>query len=362
MANQTTSADKAVPQYVLDHAPLVYLFSTDPYRPSSFAATLANTRPQIGFKDVSVPASPLTLDNLDQLNSVGAKGGEDVYLASIVDVTTSPAWLNGIQPDANGGTGGKTTCAIIVVDKGKDAVDAFYIYFWAFNWGGVVLGNQLGDHFGDWEHNMIRFVNGQPTAIWYSSHANGAAYTFSAVQKDASGKRPIAYAANGSHALYPTPGLHDHTIPNLPLPAPLLLVDDTDAGPRYDPLLSAYFYSYTPSSSSFAAAAPTPDAPTAWLRYKGRWGDEEYPASDRRQKNLFGNKKFVGGPTGPADKQLGRKEVWPENAWSAGQRLRERVDDGGKGKVKEWFEKLNCFGKGKGKAVTRVKVSGEVVG
>lgn len=67
-----------------------------------------------------------------------------MYLTSIADVSTDPAWLKGIQPDADGGTPGEVTCAIIVVDKGNNVVDAFYMYFYAFNWGGVVLGNQLG--------------------------------------------------------------------------------------------------------------------------------------------------------------------------------------------------------------------------
>jgi hypothetical protein len=33
---------------------------------------------------------------------------------------------------------------IVVVDKRAGVVDAFYFYFWAFNWGGVVLDKQLG--------------------------------------------------------------------------------------------------------------------------------------------------------------------------------------------------------------------------
>jgi hypothetical protein len=76
---------------------------------------------------------------------LGAKNGGDVYLTSIADVTTNPAWLNGIPPDANGGTGNEKTSAIIIVDKGNGVIDVFYMYFWAFNWGGVVLGNQLGE-------------------------------------------------------------------------------------------------------------------------------------------------------------------------------------------------------------------------
>lgn len=45
--------------------------------------------------------------------------------------------------DGAGDTGEKTA-SIIVVDKGNGVTDVFYMYFWAFNWGGVVLENQLG--------------------------------------------------------------------------------------------------------------------------------------------------------------------------------------------------------------------------
>jgi hypothetical protein len=88
----------------------------------------------------------LTLSNLDQLNSIGSNGGLNVYLTSNVDITTKPKWLEGVKPDANGGVGDEMTAVIIVVDKGDGVVDAFYMYFWAFNWGGVVLENQLGQY------------------------------------------------------------------------------------------------------------------------------------------------------------------------------------------------------------------------
>ncbi|KAF1848696.1 uncharacterized protein K460DRAFT_278395 [Cucurbitaria berberidis CBS 394.84] len=386
----TTVVLAGVPQYILDHAPLLHLFSRDPYQPSSIAAQLINTHPEVDFKPVSIPSPPLSLDNLDQLNSIGANGGSDVYLTSNDDITTDPKWLKGVETDANGGTGEEKTGVIVVVDKGDGIVDAFYFYFFAFNWGGVVLEKQLGallslshprvgDHVGDWEHNMIRFKNGVPKAVWLSQHSNGEAYTFSCLKKDSSGKRPILYIANGSHAIYPTPGTHDHTLPNLNLPVPFLLVDETDDGPLYDPTLTSYAYSYTtpsstPSSTSnslppagtftaYASSASTP-VPVSFLSFRGRWGDAEYPASDPRQKGkgLFGFKKYVGGPTGVLDKQLGRKEVWPENDFSKGQRIRTGLGVGG------WTAKLGFlryFGKGalkKRKGEKRVRVSGEVVG
>lgn len=89
--------------------------------------------------------------NLDQLNALG-NAGTDVFLTSYDDVSSSPKWIQGIRPSADGGMGGEKTSVIVVVDKGdldgkaggKGVVDVFYFYFWSFNWGGVVLGNQLG--------------------------------------------------------------------------------------------------------------------------------------------------------------------------------------------------------------------------
>ena len=73
------------------------------------------------------------------------------------------------------------------------------MYFYAYNYGGTFLGTNLGNHVGgrslvprnmytadtypDWEHNMIRFANGVPTAVWYSQHDNGEAFTYGALLK-----------------------------------------------------------------------------------------------------------------------------------------------------------------------------------
>ncbi|KAF2823080.1 hypothetical protein CC86DRAFT_75920 [Ophiobolus disseminans] len=296
--NAKNAAPNGVPTYVLEHAPLLYLHSKDPYRPSSIAAQLTNTHPEVNFKPIAVPNPPLRLDRLDQLNNVG---GENVYLTSNEDATTNPAWLEGQKTYGNEDD---KTGVVVVVDKGEGVVDAFYFYFWAFNWGGIVLGKQLGDHVGDWEHNMIRFINGVPKYIWLSQHSNGEAFTFEALTKDASGKRPLIFASTGSHALYAIPGTHDHTIPNFNLDVPLLLIDETDKGSLYDPLTTSYFYRYNPTTSTFTPYNATD--PTAFLYFKGRWGDAEYPADDPRQKDkgLLGFKKYGGGPTGVGDKYV----------------------------------------------------------
>ena len=64
-----------------------------------------------------------------------------------------------------------------------------------------VLGLRFGNHVGDWEHTMVRFVNGVPDVVYYSEHSGGAACTYSPVEK--SGDRPVSYTAIGTHANYP---------------------------------------------------------------------------------------------------------------------------------------------------------------
>lgn len=141
--------------------------------PSDLNTHISHTNPQINFSTVSAP-SPLDLSNLNQLSS-------DVYLTSKDDITTNPQWLKGVRPDGNGKMDGSSV-AVIVNDKGNGNVDAFYMFFYSYNWGGEVLGLSslnFGNHVGDWEHVMVRFTNGQPEAVWYSQHANGQAFKYS---------------------------------------------------------------------------------------------------------------------------------------------------------------------------------------
>ncbi|KAJ5063897.1 hypothetical protein J3E72DRAFT_395760 [Bipolaris maydis] len=306
LSQEKRQAPSGVPDYVLKYAPIVYLHSEEKYYPTDLQSFLDHTTPRVDFNEVPGPSKPLRTSNLDQM-------ANNVWLTSNDDVTTDPTWIKGTKPNASGKTEGATTAAIIVNDKGNGNVDAFYMYFYAYNYGGEVLGwKQLnfGNHVGDWEHTMVRFSNGQPTAIWFSQHANGQAFRYSAVERDAAGIRPIAYSSKGSHANYAMGGTHDHTIPNLNLPGGVL-EDYTNRGTVWDPLLSAWYYKFTPSTNKFEAYDG--QAPTAWLNFRGRWGDQEYPESDKRQFKLFGQAKFSGGPTGPADKQLNREKVCPEN-------------------------------------------------
>lgn len=314
-------------------APFVYLDIHEVYFPSDIQAQLQNTYPASqDFSAITNGPSNLSLDNLAQLDAIPGNCTHsnfdscDVYLTSKANVSTNPAWLYGIPPSRTYSTTEATSAAIITYDHGDGTVDAFYMYFYAFNYGDVVLGQVLGNHVGDWEHTMLRFVNGEPTAMWFSIHDYGECYTYDAVSKY--GGRPIVYSALGSHGNHPTPGTYTRNIGGLN-------VDDTmSAGALWDPTQDAYYYSYNPASSPTGQPAGsdtsiiagggafTPasaDTPTSWLYFLGRWGDQQYPDSDPRQVNFLGLNKtyeWVTGPTGPWDKQLSRADVCPSAASS----------------------------------------------
>jgi hypothetical protein len=304
----------SVPQYVLDFAPVVYIDKEDEWFPSDISVHLANSRAvNENFTAIEGAPSPLTLENLDSLNALG---GEDVYLASIEGIVALPDYFRGTRPAEDGSTPGAVTSVIITVPKDNDILDAFYGYFYTYNEGIAPLGIpgfNFGNHVGDWEHTMVRFKTstGEPQAIWYSQHSLGQAFGFEVVSKLADTQRPVVYSARGSHANYATPGQHESVIPGLAFPG-VLLPDETSEGPFWDPTLSAFYFSYDLSTESFTSL-PNPvggdQAPSNFLQFLGHWGDPQLPADDPAQVLIGDFAKYEGGPTGPLAKRLGRKQV-----------------------------------------------------
>lgn len=174
---------------------MVWLYSQEAYFPAAWSSQLQNTHPEVNFQNVTGAPSPLTLDNLSQLNALG---GTNVSLSSNDDFTKYPAWLSGIKPDSTGKVAGDPSSAIVVAQKPNNTVDVFYFYFYNFNLGNTVFGTPAGNHVGDIEHNMVRFVNEQPQAVWYSQHSSGEAFTYSCLQKYNNGPRPVTYSATGT--------------------------------------------------------------------------------------------------------------------------------------------------------------------
>ncbi|KAI5285531.1 hypothetical protein KEM54_000494 [Ascosphaera aggregata] len=290
---------KEVPDFVKIYAPVVYLQSDDPYMPADYGEFLDHVWP-VNQANHTVPdaPSPLTLDNLDQLND---EGGSNIYLTSKEGIQANPEWFKGQDPSSSEAS---SNAAIITTDMGNGTLDAFYFYWYNYNQGNTVIGMEFGDHVGDWEHNLIRFENEVPTAIYYSQHADGLAYAWNIVEKE--GDRPITYSAKGSHANYATQGKQDRHEVNSAIP-PGFLIDTTDRGKRWDTITNARYYEFDRVHQSLSAYVESD--PVNWLLFNGLWGDATLPKEAKGQISLFGQNKYSAGPQGPIFKKLDREQM-----------------------------------------------------
>ena len=212
------------PQYVLDYAPLVHLFSEEQFWPCDIAEHLHHVTPDLDYTPIQDAAQVLNLSSLDQLNDYDK--GRHVYLTSNDNVEERPDWLGGQKniPDEFGEDGANTQTSsvrrhprprntaeqthggrsdapavLITVDKGHGIVDAFWFYFYSYNLGNVVFNVRFGNHVGDWEHSLVRFHHGKPKLVFFSEHNFGAAYTYKAVEKIGKRVSSSSYPSISTH-------------------------------------------------------------------------------------------------------------------------------------------------------------------
>lgn len=190
-----------IPQYVLDYAPLVHLFSGEQFWPGDIAEHLFHVTPELNYTPIQGRLQYSNLTNLDELNEF--ERGRHVYLTSNDNVEERPDWLGGeknIPDDFDDGDDGvesgaeeirtqskggrsEAPAVLVTVDKGKGIVDAFWFFFYSYNLGNKVFNIRFGNHVGDWEHTLVRFQHGKPQLVYLSEHNFGEAYSYDAVEK-----------------------------------------------------------------------------------------------------------------------------------------------------------------------------------
>lgn len=303
-----------VPQYVTDHAPVVYLYAEERYLPYSIESYVTNFVAQNAYGNNIT--GPLTIQDLEFIQDNTTAGPDDIYLTALSDFNADPDWITGRYnvPDLENGKIKHAPAVLIVVDKGDGWVDAFWFYFYSFNLGPFVMGGgPYGNHVGDWEHSLVRFYKGEPQIVWMSAHGGGAAYKFNAMEMYDRGltKRPVLFSARGTHANYATVGQHSHDIPYY------MLSDFTDRGPLWDPAQNYLAYTFDGKHVAFAnGSEPGREARYGnWLKYLGHWGDKKLPNWDRRQKYSPFEWKYIDGPLGPLTKNLIRGGVCQRHKW-----------------------------------------------
>lgn len=176
---------------------------------------------------------------------------------------------------------------------------------------GICHGEEVtfGDHVGDWEHVSIQFKGSTPIQMYVSTHTFGAYYTYDAYRHEflyaredvrkgipmspnyprtvqLTGSHPVLYAAQGSHGLWGSPGIHQFS--NLPL-----LQDKTGKGTAWETWLNMDLIDL---KDSLAMARPH----RHWLLYEGYWGNP----STRCHIFMAGFCELAKGPTGIPRKRV----------------------------------------------------------
>lgn len=82
---------REIPEYILEYAPLVHLFSGEQYWPSDIAEHLEHVTPTLNYTPVQSSSLHATLDNLGDLNQY--QRGRFVFLTSNDNVEEQPDWL-----------------------------------------------------------------------------------------------------------------------------------------------------------------------------------------------------------------------------------------------------------------------------
>jgi len=84
---------REIPDYVLEYAPLVHLFSGEQYWPCDIAEHLYHINPELNYTSIQSDSVHPTLQNLDEYNQY--QHGRWVFLTSRDDPEEHPDWLGG---------------------------------------------------------------------------------------------------------------------------------------------------------------------------------------------------------------------------------------------------------------------------
>ncbi|KAI9363911.1 hypothetical protein DFJ73DRAFT_939141, partial [Zopfochytrium polystomum] len=230
--------------------------------------------------------SPLTAQNLDFLNEAGTDAS-GTYLAvsgSPAGDPNVPSGFEYLYSDVSTGT--TAPIYAFVVPKDNSVIDIFYCR-WSLGKNIILLG-YVGDHVGDWEHIVVRTVNGNAVSVDFSAHSSGSGLGTLSVADSRlawSGSHPVGYTALGSHGIWPQTGSNTYkTIAGI-----YKLTDETGNGAQWETWNNVYAVDYLRGGGYTGAQA--------WLNYNGHFGN---PGDTSCWfYSLVGECKFSEGPDHP---------------------------------------------------------------
>ncbi|MFT3766208.1 MAG: Vps62-related protein [Minicystis sp.] len=225
------------------------------------------------------------------------------------DSCSDPPFLSGQRPDqvsvpvyaqiVNRTTNGQPSNTTDVIywtfypyNDGKDVC----IGLWGGSLGCVGGYESFGNHVGDWEHVMIRFVNGNPTQVFLSAHDGGAPFNYGDPALTLVDGHPVVFAALGSHGLYPDARRHTYAT----LPNSFTLDDDTSFGIAWDTWNNVVTFGVQ-SVGSYTGSL-------AWLNFTGDWGNAKGGCGIYEKVGGFCIRE--GGPSALVPRSLANPAIW----------------------------------------------------
>lgn len=239
-------------------APEIRLHPDEAYFPASvdwLLPRVALKYTRRGKKHLLVPAGQLTLQALVTTVFNGEPSGatHDRVSRFFLAITGDEA-RRGQEPQDDGSIAVPCYARVRLLPD-TTAIDIQYWFFYPYHASSLP---GLGAHEGDWEHITVRASRDgkKIQGVLFSRHGSeGGWETFQTTGDSAIGmQHPIVYAAKGSHASYPSPGVKRRG----------WLPDDhcDDGGPRW-------------RCWEYVIDVGDKDAPRngqIWLQFTGRWG------------------------------------------------------------------------------------------
>ncbi|HTZ67672.1 MAG TPA: hypothetical protein VMB83_09415 [Roseiarcus sp.] len=187
------------------------------------------------------------------------------------------------------------TAYAVVVEGAEKRLDIVYWWLFNYNQGKTVGGTSWGNHVSDWEHvkvklDQVDFLNPQNevvAGVMYDHHGNQDNFKPGDGNTEFSGHQVLVHLANGDHEAYSKAGVYDR-----PMGTHDYCKENAYRFDQRQGAIEIYVWSgadFSPPPPQATAAFKDP----AWLRYRGRWGNQQ-------RGDLLGQvARLESGPEGP---------------------------------------------------------------
>jgi jacalin-like lectin domain-containing protein len=201
-------------------------------------------------------------------------------------------WFAGARPT----NPSQLTAYAVVVEGAQKRLDIVYWWFFNYNQGKTVGSTSWGNHVSDWEHVKVKLdqvdfarpQNEVVVGVMYDHHGDQDNFKPGDGNTEFSGRQVLVHLANGDHEAYAKAGVYDR-----PMGTHDYCKENAYRFDQREGTIEIYVWN---GASDFSPAPPqaTPAfKDPAWLRYRGRWGNQQ-------RGDLLGQvARLESGPEGP---------------------------------------------------------------